>query len=354
MKIKGLYRMPGSRFYWYRWTEAGKRFAVSLKTDDLPIAIKKVEDLQAGRTVARWEQQRATPVTVAARLVQDYVSKAQARAKKPMRARTARKQGAVLKKFLKDMGISDIHQITPATLTNWLGTLGEGGASKDTRHTYARVVKTFVGYLIGAKLVRGDLHDQIDVPERGAVGRKNWLKNKEVERVIAETANEDLRFILFCGFHAGLRRNEIVNAKVNWFDLQAGLVHVQNDPKSGFVLKDRENRSIPISKPFNKFLREFLVKRSAGEYALRPAKLQGAWVYRYDFSRAWKTHMKRCGVTCTIHDARRSFASNLVSAGESIFIVAKWLGDGVQVVERSYGHLAPSAGNINRLTAKLA
>jgi hypothetical protein len=43
-----------------------------------------------------------------------------------------------------------------------------------------------------------------------------------------------------------------------------------------------------------------------------------------------------------------------VSEGESIYIVAKWLGDGVQVVERSYGHLAPSAGNINRLTAKVA
>jgi integrase len=77
-------------------------------------------------------------------------------------------------------------------------------------------------------------------------------------------------------------------------------------------------------------------------------------MYRYDFSRIWATHMKRCGVRCTIHDARRSFASNLVSEGESIYIVAGWLGDGVQVVERSYGHLAPYAGNINRLTAKVA
>ena len=33
---------------------------------------------------------------------------------------------------------------------------------------------------------------------------------------------------------------------------------------------------------------------------------------------------------------------------------AKWLGDGIPVVEKSYGHLSPSAGNINRLTAKVA
>jgi integrase len=142
--------------------------------------------------------------------------------------------------------------------------------------------------------------------------------------------------------------------KVGWFDLRAGFIHVQNDPKTGFILKDRENRSIQITDPFKKFLLEFLKGIDPGEYALRPKKLQGKWVYRYDFSRAWNSHMKRCGVTCTIHDARRSFASNLLSGGENIYVVAKWLGDGVQVVERSYGHLAPSAGNINRLIAKVA
>jgi hypothetical protein len=52
--------------------------------------------------------------------------------------------------------------------------------------------------------------------------------------------------------------NEIANAKVGWFDLDGGLIHVQNDPKSGFVLKDRENRSIPLSKPFQEFLAPLL------------------------------------------------------------------------------------------------
>lgn len=64
--------------------------------------------------------------------------------------------------------------------------------------------------------------------------------------------------------------------------------------------------------------------------------------------------MEKGGVKCTIHDARRSFASNLLSNGESIYTVAKWLGDRVDVVEKGYGHSAPSGGNINRLTAKVA
>jgi integrase len=159
----------------------------------------------------------------------------------------------------------------------------------------------------------------------------------------------NLTFILYCGFHAGLRRDEVVNARVFWFDLGAGKVHVQNDQKNGFILKDRENRSVPITTPFKEFLSKFLAGRNSLEYVLRATKGSGKDEYRYNFRRVWEGHMKRCGVKCTIHDARRSFASNLVTNGESIYTVAKWLGDGVQVVERSYGYLGPSAGNINRL-----
>ena len=36
VNIKGIYHMPGSKFYWYRWMgKDGKRRAVSLKTEDL-------------------------------------------------------------------------------------------------------------------------------------------------------------------------------------------------------------------------------------------------------------------------------------------------------------------------------
>jgi hypothetical protein len=36
VNIKGIYHMPDSKFYWYRWMgKDGKRRAVSLKTEDL-------------------------------------------------------------------------------------------------------------------------------------------------------------------------------------------------------------------------------------------------------------------------------------------------------------------------------
>jgi integrase len=342
MKIKGLYKMPGSRFYWYRWSQGAKRRAVSLKTEDLAEAILAVRKIQAGELFARWE--RAEPVdTPMTHLVEKYLSTAQNRAKKPMRPRTAKKQGAVLLKFLRDTGIATFNEITPAAITRWLEGLKKTKVSADTLHTYAIALRTFVKFL-------GQDVSKFDIPERTATGRKNWLQLEVVNRVIADSKDPDLTFILLCGFHAGLRKSEIIAAKVNWFDLSASLLHVQNDPASGFILKDRENRVIPLTHEFKEFLVGFLGQRDGNSYVLRPGQGRGANEYRYDFKRALYSHFKRCGVECSIHDMRRSFASNLVSRGVSIYKVARWLGDGVAVVEKSYGYLAPADRDIDALS----
>jgi hypothetical protein len=38
-----------------------------------------------------------------------------------------------------------------------------------------------------------------------------------------------------------------------------------------------------------------------------------------------------------------------VSSGVAIYTVAKWMGDRVDVVEKSYGYLAPNTGEINKV-----
>jgi integrase len=351
MKIKGLYHMPGSNFYWYRWTEDGKRHAVSLKTDNVSEAITKIKGIQAGAFFARWE--RAEPLTTpTTKIVENYLTAAQKRPKKPMRPGTASRQGAILIKFLRDCGIEAVHQITHKKISDWLRDASVRGVSKDTIHTYARALKTFVRWLEDSKLLRPGLYPELHVPDRAPVGRKNWLKADECERVIRDSKDPTLTFVLYCGFHTGLRRNEIAQVRVGWFDLDAGLLHVQNDPQAGFVLKDRENRTVPLTSEFKKFLAGFLAHGQTDEYAIAPTKEKGRHIYRIDFRKSFYSHMRRCGLKCSIYDMRRSFASNLVSHGVSMYKVTRWLGDGVQVVERSYGHLTPADSDIDRLTNK--
>jgi len=57
--------------------------------------------------------------------------------------------------------------------------------------------------------------------------------------------------------------------------------------------------------------------------------------------------VKRCGLAITFHDLRRTFASLHVSRGTSIYKVAKWLRDTVEVVEDTYGHLIPQDAQID-------
>jgi integrase len=342
--MKGLYKQKESRNWWFRFTQGGKRHAVSLKTDDEPTAIVKARAILAE---GLFEPPRAQSVEA---LITQYLRVAQERSKQPLRPDTAKRNGYILRQYASEAKIEFVGQITHGSISSWVSGFKNG----DTRYTYTRAIKTWIKYLAGAKLVRAELLDNLHVPERAATGRKNWLKIEEVTRAIRESKDLTLSFILLCGFHAGLRKNEICNARVGWFDLDAGLLHVQNDPGSGFILKDRENRVVPLTTEFQQFLHGFLANRKADEYAIVPSKEKGRGSYRVYFRRPFYGHMRRLGLKCSIHDMRRSFASNLVSHGVSIYKVARWLGDGVQVVERSYGHLSPADSDIDRLTAKVA
>jgi len=280
-------------------------------------------------------------------LVDKYLADAQGRNRKPLRAVTAETRRYILKKFCSDMGIERAGDITAQKINQWLKNLKEEGKSQDTRWTYAERLRNFIKFLTPKYLSSGIL-DGFELPEPSPLGRKNWVRKEEVAKLI-EAASEDpqLKFILFCAFHAGLRRNEISEMRVGWFDLKQKLLHVTND--SNFTSKDRDNRVIPLTDSFHAFATTFLAGRDPGEYVLAPQKTsKGKAKYRFDCSKRVRTHFTSCKVKATMHDARRSFASNRVSDGVSIFKVAAWLGDSVAVAQKSYGHLAPADADINR------
>ena len=50
------------------------------------------------------------------------------------------------------------------------------------------------------------------------------------DKLIKDAPSDDLRFILFAGFHCGMRKNEIIEARVDWFDLgESGAVHASSE-----------------------------------------------------------------------------------------------------------------------------
>ena len=124
------------------------------------------------------------PPNAATKVVEKYLEMARKRKERPMRPRTAEKKKAVLLKFLKDTGVESTWDLDRGKIEGWLEGIEEGGASPDTIHTYARDLHTFAAYLVAEKLAVSDLAN-FGIPERGAIGRKNWVKLEEVNRIIS-------------------------------------------------------------------------------------------------------------------------------------------------------------------------
>ena len=349
-RLKGLYRMPQSRYWWFRYRQNGQRFAVSLRTPDEGEAITKAQAILAQGLIAAEEY---NPSEAPARsreihgLIEQYLKHAQARNKKPLRAGTADTHKYILEKWVSDCGISRVGDISVSKIDQWLTALKAQGKSQDTRWTYGQRVRSFVTYLIPKYLPTTTLVG-FTLPELSAVGRKNWIRSTQVSKILDATGDDqDLKFALLCGFDSGLRRNEVSEARVNWFDLENGLLHVSNS--GDFVTKDRDNRTIPLTDRFAAFLRVYLAGRDQSQYVLAPQKtIKGTGKYRYDTNKRVRSHFERLKINCTFHDMRRSFASTRASAGVSIYKIATWLGDGIEVVSKSYGHLAPKDADVNK------
>jgi hypothetical protein len=75
--------------------------------------------------------------------------------------------------------------------------------------------------------------------------------------------------------------------------------------------------------------------------------------YRFEFKKRLKGFMTARGLgNVTIHDMRRSFASNRVSAGVSIEKVANWMGIDVKTAWKHYARFIPADEEINRGSAR--
>lgn len=81
--------------------------------------------------------------------------------------------------------------------------------------------------------------------------RRTFLLPNQARRLPGACVNLDLKFALYCGLHAGLRKNDIVEAWPECLDLEVGLLHVQTT--ATLVSKDRDNRMFPLPAAFRAY-----------------------------------------------------------------------------------------------------
>ena len=333
--MKGLFKRR--RTWWVRFTPAPglEQIRISLDTDDESEALVRANEL-----IERHTSQIRADLESCATEIAAYLSD---KREGGLSASTLSTRKYVLCSFVDYLRADCPRRISQRGVQRWFD--HHRDRNPHTAADYLQTVQLWFKWLVENGKLQSNVALNVRVPKLPMRRRRKFLLPQQALKLLdAADDNPGLKFAIYCGLHAGLRKMEVIEARPDWFDMEAGLLHIQSTET--FQPKDRDNRTIPLTTEFKDWINNFYGVRSP--FMLEPKTEHGRYRYRFDFRKSFIGLAKRCGLEwLTFHDLRRTFASLHVSRGTSIYKVARWLGDGVDVVEKHYGHLIPQDSEIN-------
>ena len=164
-------------------------------------------------------------------------------------------------------------------------------------------------------------------------GRERFLSQEEIQRLrnaVEKSMNKQLKYIVALLLMLGCRKGELLNAKWEHIDLDRRTWKIP-------LSKSGKTRHVPLSTDAADVL-NVLPRWKGCPYVLPNPKTLKPYV---DFHEPWHTACRKAGLkNVRIHDLRHTFASNLVNAGHSLFVVSRALGHANIAQSARYSHLA--------------
>ena len=288
------------------------------------------------------------------------------------RAFTQRMDGFVLPAF----GEKDVTEIKPADIVKWQNGLSEKGLSLKYKKAIRSAFSHFYEYL----KVYG-----IQNPLSLVNGFKTSIEQKkemlywtqdEFQQFIACVDDQRFKSVFSFLYLTGCRKGEALALKwgdIN-FDQRVANVHAtltkcsdkDREQHEGIVLSDLYRITTP--KTENSYRKILLPKNLLSNLAeLKEAQesefvfgKKGTFLSFNTLEHAFKRYIKISGVKeIRVHDLRHSHASLLINQGENqlatIYVIANRLGDSVDMIFKTYGHLFPNTQKdlIDRLDFEL-
>jgi len=279
----------------------------------------------------------------------------------------------VLLRFAADTDVQSPREVTPLLIQRWYE-----GIRKTNPHTakhYVVHLRVFMEWLMTERrVIASNPARAVKVAKVQQVTKKDYVDRRQVRRLLAAARLETRRaramtektgsgywlergrareLVLYMGFDAGMRKNEISEARRRWFDVTRGDgIHISTTPT--YTPKDREDRTVPLTDRFKRFLRREFPDGLPSPWVLRPKQeRKEKALYRFDPKMAVERFFDRWDVLSVngrrphLHMMRHSFASNRLLQGATVYLVAKWLGDDEDTTFRTYGHLQAADARIN-------
>lgn len=302
---------------------------------------------------------------------------------------SARSSGKACEKNAQRLGVKFVQDVKQESSQTLYSHPDFYNTSEATARTYAMRWRGFLVWLYQMELL-----SKYPLPVKFSK-RRNINKRKDVvrlavaEKIISFTYDyveegdkpfdrDDLRYVLWCLFFCGMRRNEIIMSTPKWFDLSQREIKIPafeettdlNGRKWVWKTKNKTARTIPINGDFWAFLTEWMPEffNQSPEKSISPppfmlhseAKGLGGKTdsYRWDprkpfttlidaFRKAFPHDLPE---TVTMHTARHSFISALADKGIEVTKIALWSGDKIRTIEENYLHPLVKGHELDCLT----
>lgn len=370
MGVKVREKVKGSGVYWVFIDHGGKRKAKKIGTD-LENAREVARKIEARLTLKDFgflEREQTTPAfrTYAEAWLNDYV--------KPLRRPgTLERYDCILRRY-----------ITPVLKEKPIGEIGKGdirdillsiyrkGLSRSTVCVARDVLSGLFNYAVDDEIIAVN-------PVAGLTRRLNMDRERdeiepftreEVDAFLsaAQSYRPDYYPLFLTAFRTGIRLGELLALEWADIDFRGHFIFIRKSFKRGKIsqTKTGKRRRVDMSDQLEATLKGLLVRRK--KEALKRGKGEpfsflfhekgGAPLSQNTVRNVFKALLGKAGMrSARIHDMRHTFASLLLSDGESPVYVKEQLGHAsIQMTVDIYGHLIPSSNReaVNRLDAQPA
>jgi len=235
--------------------------------------------------------------------------------------------------LLPKFGHKHLDELTQQEVIHAQQSMRKAGYAEGTANKW--IVQIRYMYNVAKKLgIPGaDFNPGADIKQFKVEGRERFLNPEETERLreaVQQSENTQLKYIVALLLLLGCRKRELLDAKWEHFDLERRSWRIP-------LSKSGKARYVPLSTAAIEILSQ--LRRWEGCPYVLPNPHTRRPFSGMHFS--WDKARKKAGLPdVRMHDLRHTFASNLVNAGHSLYVVSKALGHTTTQMSERYAHLS--------------
>ena len=274
--------------YYIQSSDGRKQIRKSLKTSSPRVAKQIQKEIERQLSAGMYAPKERKDCSV-----EEFRRRYFTWAREHKRPSTIRLEMLFLTQFVRFSDITYLGEATKDDVENFILRRSKDGLKPRSVNDALKHLQAMYNYAIKWGLVehnpfKGVKHLKVEKnPPR-------YLNKEGVESVltIAEKKGREIYLVFALGIYAGLRKNEIANARWEWFDFKHKLVTLES--RNSFELKDSEARTIPLHSKLASILKRAAQKEG---YLLHPEKEgDGNHRYRYGFMKAFRSVCKEAGL----------------------------------------------------------